>query len=114
MGQGRLVFALALTSAILAAVVPGVLDAPALATGVPASVAAIGGPETRVPSAPVNQPAVRQAAAENFVSKVFPANHGSALAGKQTPRVRIPVGCERSISALVKSAAATQLSRCLT
>lgn len=109
-GQGRIVFSLAAASAILAALVPGVLDTPALATGTPAGLLAH---DVAAPVVEMTAPAL-PVALEDPTPKVAPTKHASSTIAGQRVRVRIPVGCERLVSPLVQSAAATQLSRCVT
>ncbi|WP_375461257.1 hypothetical protein [uncultured Enterovirga sp.] len=40
--------------------------------------------------------------------------HAARIAPKDTKRVKVPVGCERVISGLVRSAMASQIARCVT
>lgn len=96
----RIYVTLAFASAVLAAFVPGVLDAQPLATSGPA---------------PVPQP-VPVVQSSVIVSPPAPAvSPGRPEAvDVSVRRTRIPVGCERVVSPLVRSAAASQLSRCVT
>lgn len=94
---------LALVSAILACFVPGVSDASgtsasAAVTSAQGLAGAVASGEIRVAIA-VIRPAI--------VPIPVPASVSSV-------RRRMPVGCERAVSPLVKSAEASQIARCVT
>lgn len=96
--SGRTVGLLALVSAALASVVPGVFE-PSLALAPQAAVGTLSG-SVRIGG---------EAGGEVSVRLAVPASVGMAF-----KRTRIPVGCERLVSPLTKSAAASQIARCVT
>ena len=101
-GQGRMLLGIAALSAILAAFVPGVMETRA-------------GEVVQVQSMaerPVARDAVRADVAID--APTSRAEQRTAVVPRPVRSTRVPIGCERSVSPLVRSAAASQLSRCLT
>lgn len=103
--QSTTIAVIALASAILAAFVPGVSDASSPVVG---PVAVAGGGDHSGQGAGVAEAgiATMAVAARPNVADAKPVSD-------QRSR-RIPIGCERTVSPLVRSAYATQVARCVT
>lgn len=96
---------IALASAILAAFVPGISDASGSVVG---QVAATGAGDHSGHGA-----GGAEAGTANVVIAAGPKVADAKPAAAQRSR-RIPIGCERTVSPLVRSAYATQVARCVT
>ena len=102
--KARMLVTLSFASAALAAIVPGVFD-PARAA--PDSSLALIALET----APAADAVVPLPAAPRLLASST-AGQGSGVA--QKARATVPPGCERIVSPLVRSAASSTVSRCIT